>query len=81
MENYDWHHEMNCERLDKEEEDLQWDGLICKMASMGSNEDKMARALRRKPNEILDKLGIKRDALIYPREKENIGETSRNERV
>ncbi|XP_059071745.1 uncharacterized protein LOC131869783 [Cryptomeria japonica] len=51
----------------KKQEEKQWDDLILKMADMSVDDAKMARALKRKPDWVLQKLGIERNNISSPR--------------
>lgn len=54
----------------EEEDEQQWDALILKMA----------RALRRQPDEILERLGMKRDKITTPKGKSSEDESMRSDR-
>ncbi|XP_057845942.2 uncharacterized protein LOC131055476 [Cryptomeria japonica] len=47
----------------KEKKNKQWDAIILQMDDLGGDEAKMARAMKRQPDEILKRLGVKREHL------------------
>lgn len=63
-----------------EQEEKQWDDLILKMVDMSADDAKMARALKRQPDWVLQKLEIERNNISSPKTNkvgEERGETSR----
>ncbi|XP_059076677.1 uncharacterized protein LOC131875953 [Cryptomeria japonica] len=48
---------------EKEKKNKQWDAIILQMADLGGDEAEMARAMKRQPDEILKRLGVKREHL------------------
>lgn len=62
----------------EEQEERQWDEIILKMAELNGDESKMEKALRRQPDWVLQKLGLKRDTIQSPRS-EGIKDKSKGE--